>query len=330
MTLILSLITPEFACHVSDRRLTDGLTGKPMVSRASKTVIVPAAQFMVSYTGLARIRQMTMDEWLLRTLWSVRESEDFFGSLAAAASEAFKSIAVPRSLKRHGFLISGWIGNGEFATDAPLPEGFTLSGYATYVTNTLDLERGVELIEASDTFVHRTRPLLPAEPFSIFAAGVPLTEGESDELERSVAAALRSPGGGVRAAAVAMIRTVDRVSTRASSVGGGTFVCAVPRHYRPLEEAAGFNVMGVKWGLPEAGAATFLHAPDRPTQEVESPGIIADPFAGHGTLVVKKGTVPSIAGVDEVPEEAEMRMRLIALRSSEELAQLAEGQGAES
>jgi hypothetical protein len=108
VTLILSLITPSFAIHVSDRQLTDGVTGRPLRTRAAKTVIVPAAQFMVSYTGIAQIGSaLTTEEWLARTLWETRDSDDAFGTLADAATEAFATIVAPVRTRRHAFLVSG-------------------------------------------------------------------------------------------------------------------------------------------------------------------------------------------------------------------------------
>jgi len=329
MTLVLSLLTREFVCHVSDRRLTDLATGLPLLSRASKTVVVPQPQFMVSYTGIARLTpRMTMDEWLMRTLWEIREADDYFGALAVAATEAFAKLRIPRKHKRHGFLISGWIGQGRFETDESVQLGFSPDAYCTYVTNTLDLERGIEVDEAADAFVHRTRPLFPHERFSIFAAGAALTQGETADLERDLASALRSAGSRERAAALLMVRFVERVAARDSTVGGGTFVCAIPRAQFPVPGVpgtSGLSVLGMRWGLPDVVHPTFLHLPDGPTDRVESPAIIADPFAGRATVIVRNGNLPTAAGAGEVPEEGEVQLRLIALRSSDEIASLFAG-----
>lgn len=325
MTLILSLVTPDFVCHVSDRQLTDLRTGNQLVSRASKTVIVPAAQFMVSYTGLAQITPtLSTDEWLMRTIWEARDSDDAFGSLADAASAAFAKIRLPARFKRHAFVISGWIGSGSYETDAALPPNFVANGYCTCVTNTLDLDARVELLDASDTFVHRTRPLFPHERFHIFAAGESLTRDESDDLDSNVAAALRSKGGRERAAAVAMLRTVEKVSARTPSVGGGAFICAIPRQFVAPAPAPprSLSILGVQWGLPREDSPTFVHVPDAPTQTVESPAIIADPFAGRAELTIHSGSVPDLAGAGEMPEAGEMKMRLIALRSSDEISRI--------
>lgn len=327
MTLVLSLVTRRFVCHVSDRQLTDLRTGRPLVSRASKTVIVPAAQFMVSYTGLAKMtRTMTTDEWLMRTCWELRDSDDYFGRLAEAASDAFAAIRLPPALKRHSFVVSGWLGTGEFETDDALPDGFELEGYCTYITNSLDFAAGVEVAEARSRFEHRTRPLYPNEKFTVFSAGATLNASETAELDVSIAAAMRAAGGKERAAAMAMLRTVGRVAARDRTVGGGAFICALPRNPpspQNSHEVAKLEILGVRWGLPQSGRATFVHIPDGPTNVVESPGIIADPFAGRGTLRVDQGVVSTLAaGLGTIPEAAELKMNVLALRSSEEIARM--------
>ena len=76
------------------------------------------------------------------------------------------------------------------------------------------------------------------------------------------------------------------------------------------------EVLGVRWGLPEQYAATFVHIPDEQTNTVESPYILADPFSGIAALTITKGRVPDLNGI---PEVGEFRMTLLPLRSSEEL-----------
>ncbi len=49
MTLVLSLLTDDFIIHASDRRLTDGRTGRQVTTKAAKTVICPPLRAMVSF-----------------------------------------------------------------------------------------------------------------------------------------------------------------------------------------------------------------------------------------------------------------------------------------
>ena len=85
----------------------------------------------------------------------------------------------------------------------------------------------------------------------------------------------------------------------------------------------GLFFMGMHWGLPETGRATFVHVPDEPSETVESPTIVGDPFAGKMILrIVSGGELPSLAGPGAVPEEGTVETRLIALRSSAEIKEL--------
>lgn len=314
MTLIISLITNDFVCQVSDRRLTDLNTRQQINSKASKTVVVPPARLMVSYTGLAHVAPtMTTDEWLMRTLFEVRESDDYFGAIAVAASDAFRRIRLPATCKRHGFVLVGW-----------LPDDLGAGPFCCFISNFLDFDAGRELTETRDEFNHLARPLLPGERFLIFTAGASLTAPESSSLEADVASALRSSAGKERAASVCLLRMIQTVSERDDTVGGGAFVSAISREYvagsAPEPDSPGLHVMGMRWGLPERGVATFAHVPDEPTEVIESPAIVGDPFAGKMRLRIVRGEVPSPAGVGEVPEEGSAEFRLIALRGSDEIA----------
>jgi hypothetical protein len=328
MTLILSLITQQFVIHVSDRRLTDARTGDPFPSAASKTVVAPVPQFVASYTGIAVLEGKATDTWLASTLWDARETDDTGAYLSDAATKAIARVRLPARLKRHTFVLSGWVGTGEFEPLEPTPllEGVTADVYTMLVTNCFEasgpLGDLVELPEAQPKFISIGRALFPNEKYLLLSAGVPLTVTEARELDANVAAALRSSSGRERAAAVAMAATTSRVAARTDLVGGGVFICSIPRGYAPQADAPGFNVLGVHWGLPEQDRATFVHAPDSPSTVVESPTILQDPWAARATLTVHKGYIPDLAGAGEVPEEAEIKLELLALRSSDEIARL--------
>jgi len=91
---------------------------------------------------------------------------------------------------------------------------------------------------------------------------------------------------------------------RDSTVGGGAFISSIPRGYIPggSSEIQGLSFMGMHWGLPETGRATFVHVPDEPSETVESPAIVGDPFAGKMILrIVSGGELPSLAGPGAVP-----------------------------
>jgi hypothetical protein len=329
MTLILSLITDDFIIHASDRRLTDGRTGRQMTTKAAKTVICPQAKYMVSFTGLAHISPpMTTGEWLMRTLWENKD-RDLFETLACAAGKAIEALRIPTAVKRHSFIVSGWLQHMlHWEANADLPKGFIPGPFAALVSNSHDLSAfGETLREPQPVFTHLGRVLLPDERFVIVSVGAELTRAEQESLDRDISSALRSSGGRERAAALLMVRTIESVAKRDPTVGGGAFVAAIPRHYRPdgaQPDRPHMNVLGALWGLPEAGAATFVHIPDQPTKTVESPYILADPFSGIATLTIHSGPVPGLTPLtSEVPDAGEIRMKIIPWRSTEELAAMA-------
>lgn len=322
MTLVLSLLTDDFIIHASDRRLTDGRTGRQVTTKAAKTVICPPLRAMVSFTGLAQIAPpMDTGEWLMRTLWATKGKE-LFGNLALAADKAFAVIPIPPALKRHAFLLSGWLHHGTM--DQPMPPGFKLGAFTTLVSNFDDPAWDFGQPSHADlSFRHSTRALLLNQTFAIDSVGARLTDAERTTLDRDISAALRSKAGGrERAAALLMARTIRSVSERDPTVGGGVFIAAIPRQIqdgaaRPKTMA----ILGVRWGLPEPDAATFVHIPDVPTTVVETPYILGDPFAGIGTLSVNRGPVPDLKPLAGIPEAGEMKLRLISWYSGDELAQ---------
>lgn len=325
MTLLFALVTRDYVIHVSDRQLTDARTGRPIPTKASKTVIVPSLKLMVSYTGLAtlgpplaaRSEQMPTVEWLLRALWRGRGVE-FPRSLAMDADGAFDKLLLHPALRRHAFLISGW--GLEWPQDpakvgidvrALVPPG---SPYWGFVSNFHDLrDYSYVLSSAQRRFQYGLRPLLNTEKFQIIEAGVPLTNREHTELDNNVRAALRSSRGGVRAAAVAMIEAVQRVAGRTRTVGGGVFVVSVPRNARPPDEdTVGLISAGLKWGLPEPDYITFVHVPDQPSQAVDSPVVLfPQGLALFSTDETIEGRVPDLAGTEPFPTWIKTRLRML-------------------
>jgi hypothetical protein len=263
---------------------------------------------------------MTTGEWLMRTLWENKDA-DLFESLACAADKAVGAIRIPMVLKRHTFLVSGWLNHATWEANAPLPSGFKPGAFLSVVSNVHD-QSGSILPEPQMAFTHSTSLLMPRQKYLMGSVGARVKQDEREALDRDVSAALRSREGRERAAALLMVRTIRAVSERDPTVGGGAFIAAIPRHHRTGSSGAhqGIEVLGVRWGLPEQHAATFVHIPDEQTNTVETPYILADPFSGIGTLTITKGPVPDLKPLAGIPEVGEFRLTVLPLRSSDELA----------
>jgi hypothetical protein len=322
VTLIISLITPEFVCQISDRRLTDINTGDPIPWKANKTIIVPPARMMVSHTGLAQATtRYAMDEWLALKLFELRDTPDFFARLADDATELFRRIRGPARDKRHAFAFVGWMPEEPGRLDRPEFAGAPFYGL---VSNFIDPTVPSFAPEAWDAFTHVERPLMRGEPALVFTAGAGLPSEAAETLVGDVRSALRSASGNERAIAQRFVRVVETVASRDSTVGGGAFVAAIAKDALsslgvPTSPTPGLHVLGMRWGLPEAGAVTFLHVPDTDDEGVESPMVVGDPFAGKMRLRVSVGDLPTAAGARAVPEAGSVEMRLLALRSSDEI-----------
>jgi hypothetical protein len=200
VTLVLTLITREFVCQVSDRRLTDSSTGKRIDRPASKTVIWARAHVMISYTGLADIGTDETDVWLAKTVPKLEGSIDFPSALADVASTVFRGPPICRLdevSKRHTFIVAGWTADDSDGDYDPI--------YCS-ISNCED-DQGRMLDRARDDFHSRTHRLVAFERYATYEAGQPLRDTERLQMERAVSSALRSPGGKERAASIVLLRS---------------------------------------------------------------------------------------------------------------------------
>jgi hypothetical protein len=321
MTLVVSLITGDFVCHVSDRRLTDAVTGRQLTSQASKTVVVLPMRLLVSYTGLAQMNGTDTDEWLVRTIHDLRDSDDFFGELGTRAAAAMRSVSLPSASKRHLFVLSGW-----FPPDMPAeafpddlhyspPSDGRPTAYCCVITNFLS-DDGRWLNLARPIFINRMRLLPPREPFHAFPVGAELTSAELSGLDTGLASAFRSNRGKERAASALLIRALKEVGARDATVGGGVFVSALARVLATQTTRSAspeIRVMQMKWGLPEANEATFVHLPDTGNEIVESPFVVDEKTAVKMVRLRVSGAKPGLAGAGQPPKEGEVELRVIKL-----------------
>jgi len=97
VTLILSLLTREFAMQASDRQLTDARTRRLVTEHANKAVVWGGAATL-AFTGLATIGSERADIWIAK---HIREAPRTAGVVAAGwpplrAPEASASPPCPR------------------------------------------------------------------------------------------------------------------------------------------------------------------------------------------------------------------------------------------
>ena len=107
MTLILSAVSGDYAVQVSDRRLT---RGNGVLSDETNKAVLFCGRAAFAYTGLAKMGNVPMDEWLTQALVTARTESlsDAVNSLAQQATTEFQKIRYSRRIKRHAFACIGW------------------------------------------------------------------------------------------------------------------------------------------------------------------------------------------------------------------------------
>jgi len=191
VTLILYGHLPQLMFALSDRRLTDLRTRKPVPSPATKVTLYP--DMWIHYTGLSEIDGVPTDLWLARTLERQYHLPTGLFHLRDKLTEAFRRIRSPSWMKRHAFVGVGWVPADQTRTQYD-PVIVTVSNFLT--------QSGTWLAEAEDKLTLyapnlRVDQLPETNPRFVHlrAAGQGMTEKERREL------------------GVQLVRIVDRVTS---------------------------------------------------------------------------------------------------------------------
>lgn len=107
MTLVLSCLTERFVLQVSDRRLTNVVSGRPVPGEFNKAVGF-TNKITFAYTGLAEIDGEDTDEWLANALASGDDESEGLDAVRDRATPAFTRLSAPLALKAHAFVGVGW------------------------------------------------------------------------------------------------------------------------------------------------------------------------------------------------------------------------------
>ena len=156
MTLVLNMLTHDYVVQVSDRRLTDLNTEKPLNVPANKAILF-CGHIVFGYTGLANVGPTKTDFWLAERLISAGPSmQATLEFVKDEATQAFQ--AVPRGERSHAFVGVGW------SRSRPI---------LCVISNFMNA-RGQQLPHAHDQFHIDTVALNPTDPFRIVTAGQPV------------------------------------------------------------------------------------------------------------------------------------------------------------
>jgi hypothetical protein len=224
LTLILSLITREFAMQASDRRLTDMRTGRLSNDHANKAIVWGGA-VTFAFTGLANIESERMDIWMAKAM---RHANSLRRALESVCQRAERH---PR-IKRRPLAI---VGAGVAHDSTVKTEGRDLiRPTLCWAGNCLD-EQGNPIVP-NGTWKNGGRWMLAREPFLLHVAGQRLEQGESERLNAALTA---MTAGGTEPAPFAVLlrdtirgvsseRSTSELRKRARTVGKGILITCLP------------------------------------------------------------------------------------------------------
>jgi hypothetical protein len=178
MTQIISVMTADYVLLASDRRLTLGegpRIGEVYDDDTCKLVSL-CGTTGIGYTGVGRIKGTPTHEWIAKILADAG-CRDAAGACRIILDRAPAALSnVPRSVRRHTFLLAGW---AHFGTPA------TLRSYHCLVTNTHDLS-GQVAPEPLDSFHAFLRVLGEEEESYGHLLGEPLGIERAQNLRRNI------------------------------------------------------------------------------------------------------------------------------------------------
>jgi hypothetical protein len=121
VTLILSMVNPDQAIVVADRRLTSGdriqkVGGEERGSNKGFLLICDDAKMVVTFTGLAEAGRFITRKWLLEGLVDVRRPDHRIEGISLRLAEEAKTIeklSIPAEFRRLSIAMAGYVYDGE-------------------------------------------------------------------------------------------------------------------------------------------------------------------------------------------------------------------------
>ena len=217
MTLILSAVAGDYAVQVSDRRLTQG---NGVLSDETNKAVLFCGRSAFAYTGLAKMGNVPMDEWLTRALVNARTQSlsDAVHSVAQQATVGFQKIRYSRKVKRHAFVGVGW---------TQLRNETFVSPIICSVSNALD-ENGNWLDEARDEFSIKYT-IGPGQPcFNVVSYGQTLPAKDLSQLRRKIRKCFERKTG-PEPIVKYLTNEILRIAGRNSKVGKSLMVVCLPK-----------------------------------------------------------------------------------------------------
>jgi hypothetical protein len=219
MTLVLSCLTERFVLQVSDRRLTNVVSGQAIRGEFNKAVFF-TNRMAFAYTGIARLEGRDTDEWLADALSSGDEENECLLAVRDRATLALRRLRLPLALKALAFVGVGW--DEHPGSDRWMP-------WICWISNALDASGRWRLPPRDEFSIHSSvlthrkheRPVVLSE------VGQRLTQDERVQLMRDLRRyADHRVGPGVFADR--LVEQVRGVAARTPTVSQELMVAAIP------------------------------------------------------------------------------------------------------
>jgi hypothetical protein len=236
MTLILGAITRDSVVLVSDRRLTDGRTGRIVTDKENKTVCIHGC-LLAGYTGLAKLDRQPTHLWIANR-FAGRDTVEAFRILRDDAAKAVRKYD-----RRHQWLavlFVGWANRSEAKQDL-IPCAFLVSNYMTL--------HGLRLAEPRSEFF-ADKITLGNRRSMVFSAGCNIEAQSLVELNRTIGRYAEASPGNPTGIANALAGAVSSVADKNSIVGKYLMIASLPRVAVPADQL----IFGHNWQTDLAAA----------------------------------------------------------------------------
>lgn len=277
MTLILAYMSEDHAVLVSDRRAT-WVEGKKRVwvDDENKAIVLGGALLM-GYTGLARLDDQRVDQWVVEQLADV-DPRDYLTSLKGKTQAAIDRMGVPKRLSGHAFIAVGFLSD---AAGAPVPVAFEVS-------NALIGKHGAWVPSRNWAAARGT---LDGQPFKLGAYGAPPSEARLRECVRLIGRYRKNRPGRVIGVVEHMVRLAREVAVREPGVSADLSVSVFPRAAFPASDS---TIQALKEPVLDV-VTLFLPGPETAVRAgtIYGPATISPGYASFG-LEVRVGAAEFI------------------------------------
>jgi hypothetical protein len=246
VTLIISVLTDEYVALVSDRRITwrEVSTTKRQEDSDIKTFNL-YGQFIMGFTGLARIDNLRMEAWVSKVLNGVPSSE-YFIALREEIEKAFSRLGYTGEIP-HAFLAAGY---------SPISPGGRMYPLSIAVSNSTDRDDHFPSQEVSSKFKIYLDPL-GNRRHAIYSAGWPVHDTTRRALEHRVRVVSKGDASNPRLVVMPLVMAMRDTARRSREhVGRSVLFTSLPRCAAPdpgvaVGESVDFHNRTASIYLPE-------------------------------------------------------------------------------